>query len=50
MRDTTNFVTNTWDGHIIPFRQCLIRGERFVQSISLSVYNFVNLYNPQILG
>ncbi|KAF2851214.1 hypothetical protein T440DRAFT_395295 [Plenodomus tracheiphilus IPT5] len=27
-RDTVDFATNTWDGDIIPFRQCLIRVAR----------------------
>jgi len=31
-RVTVEFAANTWDGDIIPFRQCLIRIERFVYS------------------
>ena len=31
-RETVQFAANTWDGDIIPFRQCLIRVERFVYS------------------
>lgn len=30
-RDTVDFSANTWDGDIIPFRQCLIRIARCVQ-------------------
>jgi len=29
-RDTVDFSANTWDGDIIPFRQCLIRIARYV--------------------
>lgn len=29
-RDTVEFSANTWDGDIIPFRQCLIRIARYV--------------------
>lgn len=29
-RDTVDFSDNTWDGDIIPFRQCLIRIARYV--------------------
>jgi hypothetical protein len=29
-RDTIDFSANTWDGDIIPFRQCLIRIARYV--------------------
>jgi hypothetical protein len=29
-RDTIDFAANTWDGDIIPFRQCLIRIARYV--------------------
>ena len=29
-RETVQFAANTWDGDILPFRQCLIRLERFV--------------------
>jgi hypothetical protein len=28
-RDTVDFSANTWDGDIIPFRQCLIRIARY---------------------
>jgi hypothetical protein len=28
-RDTIDFSANTWDGDIIPFRQCLIRIARY---------------------
>jgi hypothetical protein len=31
-RDTVEFSANTWDGDIIPFRQCLIRIARYVRS------------------
>lgn len=31
-RETVQFAANTWDGDIIPFRQCLIRIERLVHS------------------
>ena len=31
-RELVQFAANTWDGDIIPFRQCLIRIERFVHS------------------
>lgn len=34
-RDTVDFSANTWDGDIIPFRQCLIRIARYVWPISL---------------
>lgn len=30
MRDTVDFSADTWDGDIIPFRQCLIRIARYV--------------------
>lgn len=30
-KDTINFSGNTWDGDIIPFRQCLIRVARYVR-------------------
>lgn len=29
-RDTVDFSANTWDGDIIPFRQCLIRIARYI--------------------
>jgi len=29
-RDTVDFSGNTWDGDIVPFRQCLIRITRYV--------------------
>jgi hypothetical protein len=32
-RDVVDFSTNTWDGDIIPFRQCLIRIARYVGTI-----------------
>jgi len=32
-RELVQFAANTWDGDIIPFRQCLIRIERFVNSL-----------------
>ena len=31
-RRTIEFAEDTWDGDILPFRQCLIRLERFVSS------------------
>lgn len=31
-RDTVDFSANTWDGDIIPFRQCLIRVARYVHT------------------
>ena len=31
-RDTLDFSANTWDGDIIPFRQCLMRIEQYVDS------------------
>jgi Phosphotransferase enzyme family len=31
-RQTVEFATDTWDGDILPFRQCLIRIARFAQS------------------
>jgi hypothetical protein len=31
-RETVQFAANTWDGDILPFRQCLIRVERLVHS------------------
>lgn len=34
-RETVQFATNTWDGDILPFRQCLIRIERFVYFIGV---------------
>lgn len=37
MRETVQFAADTWDGDIIPFRQCLIRMERFVDPSSWSV-------------
>ncbi len=36
-RETVQFAVNTWDGDIIPFRQCLIRIERFVHSSNFYV-------------
>jgi hypothetical protein len=33
-RETVQFSVNSWDGDILPFRQCLIRIERFVHSLS----------------
>lgn len=30
-KETVHFATNTWDGDILPFRQCLIRIERWVK-------------------
>lgn len=35
-RDTVDFSANTWDGDIIPFRQCLIRITRYVGPIRLT--------------
>lgn len=32
-RDSVDFSANTWDGDIIPFRQCLIRIARYVGPI-----------------
>jgi hypothetical protein len=32
-RDTVDFSANTWDGDIVPFRQCLIRIARYVGMI-----------------
>jgi hypothetical protein len=32
-RDTIDFSENTWDGDIIPFRQCLIRVARYVHAL-----------------
>lgn len=34
-QDTVNFCTNTWDRDIIPFKQCLIRIERYVLPSSM---------------
>jgi hypothetical protein len=34
-RETVDFASNTWDGDIIPFRQCLIRIARYVCSQSM---------------
>ncbi|KAF2756096.1 hypothetical protein EJ05DRAFT_502559 [Pseudovirgaria hyperparasitica] len=36
-RDTVNFSTNTWDGDILPFRQCLIRIARHWNEINTEV-------------
>lgn len=33
-RETVEFAVDTWDGDIIPFRQCLIRVARFVSTLS----------------
>lgn len=43
-RETVQFAANTWDGDIIPFRQCLIRLERFVHSSFWHVKNTINTF------
>lgn len=39
-RETVKFASNTWDGDIIPFRQCLIRIERLVSPSFYYVWNY----------
>jgi hypothetical protein len=48
-RETVQFAANTWDNDIIPFRQCLIRFERFVHPFTYFKHNTHPL-NSQVLG
>lgn len=49
-RETVQFVSDTWDGDILPFRQCLVRIERFVRFSLYSNSKITNLQNMQALG
>ena len=48
-RETVEFAANTWDRDIIPFRQCLIRIERFVHSHFRRI-RILLTWNTQVLG
>jgi hypothetical protein len=43
-REAVQFAANTWDGDIIPFRQCLIRFQRSAHSSFWYVGNNINIY------
>jgi hypothetical protein len=49
-RETVQFASNTWDGDILPFRECLIRVERYVHSSCSEGENDIDKECTQSLG